>query len=287
MLAVPVSGPVVRALRSVQLADQRVRLRDIDCDHVQLNENGKLIDVFTEHFVELQLARHHVRVHDDVRSMDMDSVRVRVRDVDRRRARVTDQESVMDVLTEIVKVSDVVHSSLRAVLGALSWGAHSEEVSFNETKRERVQFGDVCAEPEPVITEPEEEDEEDEVFEKDDERVLFEELEDEEPAYTDCERVTLEPEEADFGRRRQAGRRVHRLGGASVRRAVRPGGRVRAAVSVPQQDPSGAPLVASQSHRYQLAGGRQAGAPAQLEAAAAPSPERLSLRQMIPSGRRS
>ena len=182
MLAVPVCGSVVRALRSVQLADQRVRLRDIDCDHVQLNENGKLIDVFTEHFVELQLARHHVRV----------------RDVDRRRARVTDQESVMDVLTEIVKVSDVVHSSLRAVLGALSWGAHSEEVSFNETKRERVQFGDVCAEPEPVITEPEEEEEEDEeVFEKDDERVLFEELEDDVPAYTDCEQVGPESDFAE------------------------------------------------------------------------------------------
>ena len=197
MLAVPVSGPVVRALSSVRLADQRVRFRDIDCDHVQLKENGKLIDVFTEHFVELQLARHHVRVEDDVRSMDVDSVRVRVRDVDRRRARVTDQENVMDVLTEIVKVSDVVHSSLRAVLGTLSWGAHSEEVSFNETKHERVHFGGVSAEEtevEPVVTEPEDEEEDEEVFQKGDERVLFEEVEDDVPAHMSCECDDVIPE---------------------------------------------------------------------------------------------
>lgn len=162
MLAAHPAGTVWRALGACELANERFRFRDIDCDHVHLQEGGKDIDVFTEHVVELQLARRHVRVCDDARCMDLEAVRVRVRDVDRRRARVADSESVMNVLTESVKVSDLVDRRLRAVCGGLSWSADAREVSFNETKQERVEFGDLtdeaafgmAADPEPVVTLP-------------------------------------------------------------------------------------------------------------------------------------
>ena len=48
-----------------------------------------------------------------------------------------------------------------------------------------------------MVTEPEDQEDEEEVFDKDDERVLFEEIEDEVPAHMSCERDTVVPE-ADF-----------------------------------------------------------------------------------------
>lgn len=138
-----------------ELANQRFRIRDVDTDVTRTTEGGKQIDVFTEHVVELHVSRRHVRVSDDARSVEVDALRLRVRDVARRRARVTDQESVMNVLTEKVRVSDVVTRRLTAALGGRRWQAVGREVHTDGQEHQRVEFGDVVEEQEPVVTMPE------------------------------------------------------------------------------------------------------------------------------------
>ncbi|KAF0311783.1 hypothetical protein FJT64_017440 [Amphibalanus amphitrite] len=146
--------------RAEELANQRFRLRDVDADEEHMLEDGKQIDVFTEHVVELQVARRHVRVSDAASSVELDALRLRVRDVARRRARVTDHESVMNVLTEKVRVSDVVTRRVTAAQGARRWCAVGREVHTDGQERERVEFGDLPEQPEPVVTLPDEEDDE-------------------------------------------------------------------------------------------------------------------------------
>lgn len=182
MLAFHSTGAVCRALDAREMANQHVRFRDLKTDHVHLTENGKDIDIFTEHVVEMQVRRRLVRICDAVRCLDVEVAAWRVRDVDRRCARVTDNESVMNVLTEHVKVADVVQNSWRAQHGVVSWTADAQEVHYNETKEERVEFGELPTEPEPVVTLPEEEEEEAPAPEEttpEEQRVVFEELEDE------------------------------------------------------------------------------------------------------------
>lgn len=172
------SGGVRRALAACQVEGKQLRFRDLTSDHQHLQADGKDIDVFTEHEVDVQLARQHFRVCDDERCWDEQAVRVRVRDVDRRRARVADHENVMNVLTEHVQVSEMLQNSISATFGALSWSADARSVKFNETKQERVEFGDMekQTDPEPVVTLAEDLEEENGGSMKTENTVVIEEL---------------------------------------------------------------------------------------------------------------
>jgi len=149
-----------RPLQALELANRRVRLRDVDSDQLHLTDGNKQIDVFTEHVVDVHVTHRHVRLSDDTCTVDVEAVRLHVRDVDRRRARVADPDCVMHVLTERVTVSKVVTSRLNAAHGPLLWHALGSEITSDTSSRERVEFGDRPREeqdPEPVVILPEDE----------------------------------------------------------------------------------------------------------------------------------